>query len=193
MYIAIQDFISSSGNSYFEGDKISNLRYFFMPRRDKIMFSKKHISKGKTVTQVSNPVKMRFTAYPSDHPLYGKPKNYEHSHYGYGPEPGYTSEVVPTSHYIQTDDVMDMPTHNSIPHFSGWGGGDAGGAGASGSWGEGHSSHSDHSSSYDSGHSSSYDSGSSYSDSSSSSDSSSCSDSGGGDSGGGCDGGGGGD
>lgn len=116
MYFAKELFTSSKGILFFKGEQISDFRYFFLSSEDKKKFSKNKVN--------TEPRAIRSTlrSSPSHHP----------THYGYGPEPGYTSEAVPTSHYVPS---ADHPSHD----FGGYGEGSGGGAGASGSWDPGSS------------------------------------------------------
>lgn len=132
MYTSKRSFYSSGGNFYSEGEVISNFRYFFLAQGDKVNFVKGKVD-VKRLNYERNLANRPFTRRtPSSN-----------SHYGYGPEPGYSTPHVTPSHYPTHDDVVDTPSP-SIPHFNGWGGGDAGGAGSSGSWGHGSSGSHNH-------------------------------------------------
>lgn len=152
MYKAKETFRTKRGTLFLKGQKISNLGYFFLQREDKLKFAKEE------QYPVASPPRVRGTSSSKS----------SNSHYGYGPEPGYSSDRASIPLWGSVDNAP-TPHHNHDTHdFGGYGGGSGGGAGASGDWGT----------SYDSG-SSSYDSGSS--------DSGGGCDSGSGDSGGGCD------
>lgn len=113
MYTSKEDFISLRGTVFFKGQEISDFKYSLLKRGDKEKFTKKNTSIGqKTVTSSKN--------YQSS-----RSESYSPAHYGYGPEPGYTSSNHHSSH-----NNFDTPSVHSLDY----GGGDGGGAGSSDSW-----------------------------------------------------------
>jgi hypothetical protein len=129
MYVALSTFKSLRGTIFHQGQEISNLRYMLLTQHDKGRFAKKNISKGTTVKE-----EKREMPIPRSYPRStSKPSN---NHYGYGPEPGYSSSHTPV---IYIDDSPSPPSHSSHS-FGDFGGGDTGGAGSSGGWDSGSSS-----------------------------------------------------
>lgn len=119
MYTARITFMSQRGTIFQMGQEISDFRFFLLSQKDKDKFLKGKIGKELTPKETKPPKK------------YTAPKGSSPSHYGYGPEPGYSQSSYIPSHYIAHDDVIDNPPHHD---FDGFGGGDGGGAGASDSW-----------------------------------------------------------